>query len=156
MSTEENKALIRRFFEEAWGKGNLAVADELLAADFVLHAPPPGVAPDLEGYKQWVSMTCAGLADRQSTVEDQIAEGDKVVTRWTYRSTHKGELMGIAPTGKQVMVTGICIERIVGRQDRGRMVRDGQLGHDATARRCPPARTGWGVTLLSPPFHEVR
>ena len=156
MSTEENKALIRRFFEEAWGKGNLAVADELLAADFVLHAPPPGVAPDLEGYKQWVSMTCAGLADRQSTVEDQIAEGDKVVTRWTYRGTHKGELMGIAPTGKQVMVTGICIERIVG----GKIVKEwsekDNLGMMQQLGVVPPARTGWGVTLLSPPFHEVR
>jgi len=59
-------------------------------------------------------MTCAGLADRQSTVEDQIAEGDKVMTRWTYRGTHKGDLMGIAPTDKQVTVTGICIDRIVG------------------------------------------
>jgi predicted ester cyclase len=113
MSTEENKALVRRFFEEMWVKGNLSAADELLATNFVFH-PPPGVAPDLEGYKQWVSMTCAGLADRQSTVEDQTAEGDKVVTRWTYRGTHKGELMGIAPTGKQVTVTGISIDRIVG------------------------------------------
>ena len=114
MSIEENKALVHRFFEEVWGKGNLAVADELLATNFVFNYGPPGVAPDLKGYKQWVNMTCAGLADRQSTVEDQIAEGDKVVTRWTYRGTHKSELMGIAPTGKQVTVTGICIDRIVG------------------------------------------
>lgn len=114
MSTEENKALVRRFFEEMWGKGNLAIADELLTTDFVFHPAPPGVAPDLEGYKHWVRMTCAGLADRQSTVEDQIAEGDKVVSRWTYRGTHKGELMGVAPTSKQVTVTGICIDRIFG------------------------------------------
>ena len=114
MSIEENKAIVRRWNDEIYDKGNLAAIDELFATNFVWHFAPPGVTPDLKGYKQWVNMTCAGLADRQSTVEDQIAEGDKVVTRWTYRGTHKSELMGIAPTGKQVTVTGICIDRIVG------------------------------------------
>jgi steroid delta-isomerase-like uncharacterized protein len=114
MSTEENKALVRRFDEEVWGKGNLAVADELLATNFVLHAPPPEVAPDLEGYKQWVSTARTAFPDLQTTIEDMIAEGDKVVTRWTVRGTHKGEIMGIAPTGKQVTMTGISIDRIEG------------------------------------------
>ena len=68
----------------------------------------------MEAYKQWVGRVSAGLADRQSTIEDQIAEGDMVVTRWTFRGTHTGELMGIAPTGKQVTVTGISIDRVVG------------------------------------------
>ncbi len=114
MSTEENKALVRRFIEEVWSKANLAVIDELLATNFVLHNPPPEVAPDLEGYKQWVSMTHAGLSNLHSTIEDLIAEGDKVASRWTASGTHQGELMGIAPTGKQVTVTGISIDRIVG------------------------------------------
>ena len=114
MSTEENKALVRRFIEEVWSKGNLAVIDKLLATNFVLHDPPPGVTPDLEGYKQWVSMTRTGLPNLHSTIEDLIAEGDKVASRWTASGMHKGELMGIAPTGKQVTVTGISIDRIVG------------------------------------------
>ena len=120
MSTEDNKILARRFVEEVWVKGDLTAVDELLATNFVLHFPPSGVTPDLEGYKQWVSRVCTGLVDRQSTVEDQIAEGDKVVTRWIYRGTHKGDLMGIAPTGKHVTVSGVTIHRIVG----GRIVEE--------------------------------
>jgi len=114
MSTEENKALIRRFLEEVWVMGDPTVVDEFIASNFVLHPTPSGGVPNLEAYKQWVGRVSAGLADRQSTIEDQIAEGDMVVTRWTFRGTHTGELMGIAPTGKQVTVTGISIDRVVG------------------------------------------
>jgi steroid delta-isomerase-like uncharacterized protein len=114
MSVEENKAIARRIGEEAWDQGNVAVLDELLAADFVYHNPGPGLTPDREGYKQQVSMNRAAFSDFRFTTEDMIAEGDKVVIRWTWRGTHKGEFMGIPPTGKQVTVTGICIHRIEG------------------------------------------
>jgi len=114
MSIEENKAIARRWMEEVWSKGNLAAIDELLAADFVFNYAPPGVAPDREGYKQTVTILCAPFADIHSTIEDMVAEGDKVAVRWTWRGTHKGEFMGVAPTGKEVTITGISILRIVG------------------------------------------
>lgn len=88
--------------------------DELFATNFVHHNPPPGVAPDLEGYKQTVTMFRDPFPDIQYTLEDMIAEEDKVATRWTGRGTHKGEFMGVAPTGKQVTITGIQITRHVG------------------------------------------
>ena len=112
--SEENKALARRYVEEAINKGNLAVIDELTAADYVEHSPFPGQAPGIEGEKQLISMLRAAFPDLHSTIEDLIAEGDKVVLRATARGTHKGEFMGIPPTGKQVTVTEIHIIRFVG------------------------------------------
>jgi steroid delta-isomerase-like uncharacterized protein len=112
MSIEENKALARRWNEEIWSKGNLAAVDELLATNFVFNYPAPGLAPDREGYKQTVTM--ASFANIQSVIEDMVAEEDRVAVRWTWRGTHKGEYMGVAPTGKQVTITGISILRIVG------------------------------------------
>jgi steroid delta-isomerase-like uncharacterized protein len=112
-STEENKALADRF-AKAWVKGDLAAMDELLAADFVNHAAVPGVTPDREGYKQFVTMHHTGFPDFDVNVEDVVAEGDKVARRVSWTGTHKGSYMGIAPTGKQVKVTVITIERIEG------------------------------------------
>ena len=109
---EENKALARRFTEEAWGGRNVALLDELLSPDFVNHDPFPGTPADREGEKQALTMHSAAMADSQATVEDQIAEGDKVATRWTFRTTHKGKFLGIAPTGKRVKIKGINICRI--------------------------------------------
>lgn len=114
ISTEENKAIIRRWNKEIWSKGKLAAIDEILATDFVFNYPPPGVEPDREVYKQIVKSYFVGFPDFKSTIEDMVAEGDKVAVRWTGRGTHKGEFMGIAPTGKKVTVTGISIIRIVG------------------------------------------
>ncbi len=114
MSIEQNKGLARRSIEDVWGKGSLDAIDELYATDFVWHWALPGMAPDREGYKQCVTMNFAAFADVQCTLEDMVGEGDKVVGRWTWRATHKGEYMGIAPTGKQVTLTGINIMRIVG------------------------------------------
>jgi len=113
MSVEENKAIARRWNDEVWSKGSLAAIDELLATNFVFHYPAPGVSPDLEGYKQYVTGSRVPFPDFQYTMEDIVAEGDKVAIRWSGRATHKGEFMGIAPTGKQVTMTGISIIRIV-------------------------------------------
>jgi steroid delta-isomerase-like uncharacterized protein len=113
MSVEENKAIVRRWNDQIWSNRSLAAIDELLATDFVWYYPPPGVAPDREGYKKQV-VTLAAFADVQCTVEDMVAEEDKVAIRWIWRGTHKGEYMGVAPTGKQVTITGISILRIVG------------------------------------------
>jgi len=114
MSIEENKAAVRRFYEEVWGKGNLDVADELSVENFVDHNPvDPNLPPGIEGFKQIVPMFRTAFPDLQFTVEDLIADGDKVVSRLTIRATHKGEFMGILPTGKQATITAIDIVRIV-------------------------------------------
>ncbi len=111
--SEENKAIARRLIEEVWNKGNFEVADEIFAPDFVANSLPPGIPPDSEGFKQFVAMYRAAFPDVNLHIEDQIAEGDMVVTRFTARGTHQGDLMGIPPTNKQVTVTGIGISRIV-------------------------------------------
>jgi steroid delta-isomerase-like uncharacterized protein len=120
MSVEENKAIELRFFEEVVNKGELAVIDELFAANFVDHSAVPGIAADREGAKQFFAMAHSAFPDFHSTLEDMFAEGDKVVQRFTARGTHKGEWMGIAPTGKQMTISGIAIHRITG----GKIVED--------------------------------
>ena len=112
--SEENKAIVRRVYEQVWSKGNLDVVDELYAADFVLHDPAqPGIRGP-EGYKQIVTGNRTAFPDLQITVEDQLAEGDKVATRWTTTGTHQGEFAGIPATGKRGGVTGTTIARVVG------------------------------------------
>ena len=115
MSAEANKAVARRFLEEVFSQGNLAVADEITAADHVNLGPAalPGLPPGPEGNKQLVMLYRNAFPDVQFTVDEQIAEGDKVVTRWTGRGTHEGELAGIPATGKSTTVTGIAVNRIV-------------------------------------------
>jgi steroid delta-isomerase-like uncharacterized protein len=113
--SEENKALIQRFVEEAFNKGNLDVADEVYASSFISHDPtaPEGQGSP-EGVKQFVNTYLGAFPDGYTTVEDVIAEGVKVAYRWTFRGTHRGELMGILPTGEQVEITGITIDRLSG------------------------------------------
>ena len=110
---EENKALVRRWFEDLFNEGNLDVADEIIAPDQLDHDP---TLPDLpigpEGQKQLVNLYRSAFPDARITIEEQVAEGDTVVTRWSGRGTHQGELMGVAPTGKQVTITGIVINHI--------------------------------------------
>ncbi len=113
--SEENKAISRRADEELFDRGNLDVADELFAPDFVFHDPTSGKDwSGPESVKQYATMMRAAFPDLNYTVEDQIAQGDKVVTRYTASGTHQGELMGIAPTGNKVEITGISITRIEG------------------------------------------
>ncbi len=113
MLTEQNKTIARRYFEDIWNKGNLAAVDELVAANVVGHVPGTTLH-GLETLKQRVSALYAIYAEPHFTVEDQMAEGDKVLTRWTFRGKHTGETMGAAPTGKQVTVTGMNLFRLVG------------------------------------------
>ena len=114
--SEENEALVRRYFEEIWDKGNLDVIDELFTTDFVRHGPTgtEGEVRGLEEFKDLVRMYRSAIPDLQAPIEDLIAEGDRVVSRWRTRGTHQGELMGNAPTGNQASVTGIIIDRISG------------------------------------------
>jgi steroid delta-isomerase-like uncharacterized protein len=111
-ATERNKALARRFTEDVWGGHKAGLLDELLAPDFVNHDPFPGTAANLDGERQALAIHSAAMSDAKATVDDQIAEGDKVATRWTFCATHQGEFMGIAATGKRIKITGINICRI--------------------------------------------
>lgn len=108
-----NKALAHRLIDEAFNAGRLDVIDEIVASDYVGHDPalpeelrgPAGIRELIAGYR-------AAFPDIHITIEDQIADGDRVVTRWSAKGTHQGELMGMPATGKQTTVTGITIDRI--------------------------------------------
>lgn len=112
MSTEQNKDLVRRFYEEVFNNKNLASLNEFVDPHIVEHSLPPGLPAGSEGTRQFIGMYLAAIPDFHLTTEDMIAEGDRVATRLTYHGTHRGELMGIPPTGKQATVTGIQIVRI--------------------------------------------
>ena len=111
MSTEENKALVRRFFE-AFNAGDLDGVAAVFAPNAVVHnsgAPDP---LNLEGFKHLAAVFLAAFPDGKHSIDDMIVEGDKVVTRMTYRGTHTGDLMGMPPTGKQVTTSAMTIDQI--------------------------------------------
>ena len=115
MTKEENKATSRRFYEELFNRGNLAAAEEIVTADFVLHDPNiPEQPRGPDGLKRFVAMYRDIFPDIEFTVEDQVAEGENTATRWVARGTHQGELMGIAPTGKRVEVRAFTLHRFSG------------------------------------------
>ena len=117
MSIEQNKATARRWFLDIITQGKLAVADEIFAPDHITHDPhsPPGGWPNgPESLKKIAGPFHAGFPDLDVTIEDQIAEGDKVVTRWTARGTNSAPLHGMPPTGKAVRVTGANVARLAG------------------------------------------
>ena len=125
--TEANKALARRSSEEVYNQGKLDVIDEVYAADYTWPIDNPMVLGSAE-IKQHVAIVRAAFPDIHIAAEDMIAEGDKVVTRWTIVATHKGEFMGIPPTGKQVTGTGILISRIADGKIAGDWENSDQLG----------------------------
>jgi steroid delta-isomerase-like uncharacterized protein len=110
----DNKVIMRRIIEEGSNQGNLEVFDELAAPDLINHSAPPGIPPTREGWKQLTTMFRAAFPDLYLHIEDEIAEGDRIVTRFTAHGTHQGDLMGIPPTDKQVTVSGVNIARIAG------------------------------------------
>jgi steroid delta-isomerase-like uncharacterized protein len=115
MSAENNKALVRRYFEDAWNKHNTAVVDEIYAADFVDRSPDiPGIAHTRDGLKQFTGVYLRAFPDANITIEDQLVEGDRVVTRWTGHGTQTGEFMEMPPSGKKVAVPGVQIDRFSG------------------------------------------
>ena len=112
--SEANRTMVRRAVEEVWNRANFAVIDEFVASDIVIHMSTPG--DDIHGaagIRQFYSALHAAFPDIHFTIDDQVAEGDRVVTRWTAQATHQGEFQGIPPTGKRVRMTGIDIDRIV-------------------------------------------
>ena len=111
--SEANKALVRRIVEEVWNGKKHDMIDEFYAADFVNIDPSSPEVKNLEQFKQWVAEMHAGFSDEQITIEDLIAEGDKVVEQWSAEATHTGDFMGIPPTNKKTNMSGINIFRIV-------------------------------------------
>jgi steroid delta-isomerase-like uncharacterized protein len=113
MSTEEHKALVRRFDEEVWNGRNLSRVDELFADSHIFRAA--GSPPlDREGHRQMIAHFQDAFPDGRNTSEELLAEGDKVVQRWTFRGTHHGAFQGIPPTDRPVTLTGISIWRVDG------------------------------------------
>jgi steroid delta-isomerase-like uncharacterized protein len=111
MGTQENKASASRFLEEVINRGNVSVVDELSGANFVDHQAPPGVPPTNEGIKTFIRMFRAAFPDLHYTLEDSIAEGDRVVQRTTAHGTMKGDFMGMPASGKSATWSEIHITR---------------------------------------------
>ena len=114
MSVEANKALVRRLYDEVFTSRDFAALDELIAPDFIAHEMPAGTPPGPEGFREYYGWLRSSFPDLSHHVEDLIGEGDRVALRWTLTCTHAGHFMGIAPTGRQVRLTGMAIYRIAG------------------------------------------
>lgn len=112
MSPEENKAIARRFLEEAFNGGNMDVFDELIAADYVHHDDPCSRAQTAEEYREWISGVRGLFPDLQATIDGMIAEGDQVAVRGTTRATHTKAFWGYEPTGREWTMRWINILRI--------------------------------------------
>jgi steroid delta-isomerase-like uncharacterized protein len=122
--SEENKTLVRRFVDEVQSGGNIDLIDELCSPEFVNHSAPPGMPADCEGVKLVTAMFRQAFPDSYFTVEDMIAEGDKVATRKTFHGTHEGEFLGIPPTGRPVSIGLIDVVRVAD----GRVVEHWSIG----------------------------
>jgi serine phosphatase RsbU (regulator of sigma subunit)/predicted ester cyclase len=182
MSAEENKALVRRFME-ARANADLNAIEEMMAPDFISHGLLPGQQPGREGLKRSIAEISATFSNRRRFIEDQVAEGDKVVTRYTLRATHdRKEIMGVAPTGREVSYKAIVIHRISGgkiaeewgmgtagselmgqRLERERIERERVEQELQVARRIQqaslpkevPTLEGWQITPYYRPAREV-
>jgi predicted ester cyclase len=111
MSTEDNKATSRRFYEEVINQKQLAVVDEVAGDDYHSHDFPPGLPPGREGLKIFISVFHAAFPDGHLTIDQMIAEGDTIATRLTFHGTQTGEFQGIAPTGKKVTIPALDMAR---------------------------------------------
>src|ERR671910_3858986 len=181
MPSEEKKALVRRFYE-AHLKGDLDAMQEMMAPDFADRSLFPGQeGSDREAYIQGIAEDQASISSMRYTIDDQIAEGDKVVTRYTERSVHRGEYLGVAPIGKEVFSTGIDIHRIAGDkiaeewsesnsvnivvpaleqevQNRERIEQELRVARSIQQASLPkevPSREGWQITPFYQPAREV-
>ena len=126
MGLAENKAVIGRFVEEVLNQGRLERADELVALDFVELDPLPGQQPGREGLKQVIAAFRTAFPDIDWVIEEMVAEGDKVFSRFTWNGTHRGEFFGVPATGKQITVKGAVIDRVLnGQMVDSRILMDG-------------------------------
>jgi steroid delta-isomerase-like uncharacterized protein len=118
--SEQNKTVVRRVIDEIVNQGNVDLISELVSPQYSYFEPTVGSLRGHEGYNQIVAIYRTAFPDMTLTIDEQIAEGDKVVTRFTAEGTHHGELLGVAPTGKHVSVQGVVISRI----EDGQIVED--------------------------------
>ncbi len=108
----DGKAMVQQFVEEFWNRGNVGVVDQLFSADWIWRSGnPPGMPSNREGLKMMASMRAA-FTDATTSIHDQIAEGKKVVTRWSFEGTNSGSFMGLPPTGKRVTFWGVSVDRV--------------------------------------------
>jgi predicted ester cyclase len=174
MSAEENMALVRRFLE-AQVKGDLDAMDEMMAPDYVRHTPMLSVQePDREGFKWALAQFSAAVSNASIRIEDQVATADKVVTRFIVHATHdRGELMGVAPTGRKLTLRPVLIQRIEGGKiaeewgssmgmqemiERARMEQELLVAHRIQQASLPkevPELKGWEISPLYRPAREV-
>ncbi len=112
MSVEANKAQTRQIIDQGWNKGNMDALDDLISPDFVNRTASKS-NETRDGFKQRVQMIRTAFPDWEMTADEMLGEGDRVVTRWRARGTHRGSFRGIAATGKKIEVTGIAIDRVV-------------------------------------------
>ncbi len=126
--TQQNKATYRRFIQEVFNEGHIDAVEELLSPEYVLHEAAPGTPPGREGVRQIVSTFRAAFPDLEITIEDQVAEEDKVCSLTTMRGTHRGSIYGVAGTGKKVSVTGLTMVRLVGGRIAESWVKNDVLG----------------------------
>jgi steroid delta-isomerase-like uncharacterized protein len=112
MTPDEAKAVVRGYVDTVWNRQQMDRADECVAADFIDHGALPGQAGGLAGAKQKWAMYQAALPDLRVTIDDMVAEGDKVAVRRSYTGTHQGHLFGVPPTGKAVRFVGFGIFRL--------------------------------------------
>jgi len=139
---QQNKELVRHYFDGWANRGNPAVADALIATNVVLRNPP-AVIHSLTDYKQGMTAFHTAFPDLQFTIEDEISEGNKIAIRWTLRATHLGEYQGHAPTGKTIAVTGISIFQIANGKIQAIAVNMDRLGQFQ--------QLGWLPELAQPP-----
>ena len=138
--TQNNSATVRRFIEETINQGQIDSAVRFAWEDVVEQVPFPGQGPGLEGLKDVLRGNRAGFPDLCFSVEEQIAEGDKVVTRFEWTGTHRGEFLGVAATGRSVKVWGMVIDRLQsGRIKDTRIIMD-MLGLMMQLGVFPPPR----------------
>lgn len=112
MITQSNEALVRGYIEEVFNNRNLAAIDDFLAPNEVDHTLPPGMPPDRTGTIQGISMFLKAFPDLRITIDEMIAEGDKVVIRYTSRGTQRGQFLVIPPTGRELAVSSYLTARI--------------------------------------------
>ncbi len=140
MATGQNKAIYRRFIQEVFNEGRLDRLDELLSPSYVYRDAPPGTPAGPEAIRQVVSLFRGAFPDLTVTIEEQIAEGDKVCSRTTTRGTHRGTLFGIPATGKTITMPGLTLVRIADGRVAESWVKNDVLGLMSQLGAGPPTR----------------
>jgi steroid delta-isomerase-like uncharacterized protein len=138
LNTEESKLLLRGFIEQVINQHNLDVAADYMAEDVIEKVPFPGQGPGLAGVKEVLRGLFAAFPDIHWTIEEQIAEGNKVLTRFAWTGTHKGEFFGVVASGREVSVLGMVIDNV-----ENERIKDTRILMDAIGlmRQIAPANT---------------